>query len=171
MRERKKMKFAIIYYSLSGHTKEMGEVIAEGIKKQGGEVRLFSIMEEMDAEYINACDGIIFGTPTYLASTCWQIKKWLEEDSRPLKLAGKLAGVYATAHYAQGGAEIAIMSIIGQLLVKGLLVYSGGGAWGQPYIHLGPVALDKVDGHFEKSKEMFAIFGERMAQKAKDLFA
>ena len=165
------MKFDIIYYSKTCHTKEMGEIIAEGIRKQGCEARLFSITEDMDAEYINACDGVIFGTPTYLASTCWQIKKWLEEDSRHLKLAGKLAGVYATAHYAQGGGDIAIMTIIGHLLVKGMLVYSGGASYGQPFIHLGPVALDAVEGHYEKSKAMFEIFGERMAQKAKDLFA
>ena len=165
------MKFAIVYYSKTGHTKEMGEIIAEGIRKQGGEARLFSITEDMDAEYINASDGVIFGTPTYLASTCWQIKKWLEEDSHHLKLAGKLVGVYATAHYAQRGGDIAIMSIIGHLLVKGMLVYSGGASYGQPFIHLGPVALDAVEGHYEKSKEMFEIFGERMAQKAKELFA
>ena len=165
------MKFAIVYYSKTGHTKEMGEIIAEGIRKQGGEARLFSITEDMDAEYINACDGVIFGTPTYLASTCWQIKKWLEEDSRSLKLAGKLGGVYATAHYAQGGGDIAIMTIIGHLLVKGMLVYSGGASYGQPFIHLGPVALDAVEGHYEKSKAMFEVFGERMAQKAKELFA
>lgn len=102
------MKIAVIYYSQTGHTREMGEEITKGISAAGGEARLFSVEEEMDADYINSCDGVIFGTPTWMANTCWQMKKWFDVDSRPLKLAGKLGGVYATAHYAQGGADVAI---------------------------------------------------------------
>lgn len=164
------MKFAVIYYSQTGHTKEMGEVIAEGITSLGGEVRLFSIEEPMDAEYINNCDGIIFGTPTWVASTCWQMKKWFDTESHALKLGGKLGGVYATAHFAQGGADIAIMTLIGHMMVKGMLVYSGGASLGKPFIHLGPVALDAVEGHYESCRPQFRIFGERFAQKAAELF-
>ena len=53
------------------------------------------------------------------------------------------------------------------MMVKGMLVYSGGGACGQPYIHLGAVALKE---NFEASKPMFRIFGERVARKAKEIF-
>ena len=75
--------------------------------------------------------------------------------------------VFATADFAQGGADVAIQSVLGHMLVKGMLVYSGGGAWGLPYIHLGAVALKE---NFEASKPMFRTFGERVAQKAKELF-
>ena len=44
---------------------------------------------------------------------------------------------------------------------------AGSGAWGLPYIHLGAVALKE---NFEASKPMFRTFGERVAQKAKELF-
>ena len=138
------MKFAIIYYSKTGHTREMAEVIARGLAAAGGETRFFSVEEAMDADYIDQCAGVIFGTPTYLANTCWQMKQWFDEGSRGIKLAGKLGGVFATAHYAQGGADVAIMTLLPHMLVKGMLVYSGGAAHGKPYIHLGPVALDAV---------------------------
>ena len=36
------MKFAIIYYSKTGHTREMAEVIARGLAAAGGETRFFS---------------------------------------------------------------------------------------------------------------------------------
>ena len=101
------MKISIIYYSKTGHTKEMGEEIAAGIRSEGGEARLFSIEEHLDTEYIASSDGVIFGTPTYLASTCWQMKKWFDVDSAGISLAGKLGGVYSTAHFAQGGGDIA----------------------------------------------------------------
>lgn len=164
------MKIAIIYYSQTGHTREMGSVIAEGIERAGGEARLFSIEEPIDQEYVDACDGVIIGTPTWVANTCWQIKKWFDVDSRSLNLAGKLGGVYATAHYAQGGADVALLTMIGHMLVKGMVLYSGGASLGKPFIHLGPVALDSVGTHFEDCREDFRIYGERFAKKAGELF-
>lgn len=130
------MKFAIVYYSKTGHTREMAEVIVRGLAAAGGETRFFSVEEAMDADYIDQCAGVIFGTPTYLANTCWQMKQWFDEGSRGIKLAGKLGGVFATAHYAQGGADVAIMTLLPHMLVKGMLVYSGGAAHGKPYIHI-----------------------------------
>lgn len=56
------------------------------------------------------------------------------------------------------------------MLVKGMLVYSGGAAHGKPYIHLGPVALDAVGNHYEECKADFEIFGRRFAEKARELF-
>ena len=59
--------------------------------------------------------------------------------------------MFATADYPQGGADTAILTIINHLMVKGMLVYSGGSALGQPFIHLGAVALKE---NFEQSKSM-----------------
>lgn len=163
------MKLAIIYFSKTGQTKEMAEVIAKGMERTGGEVRLFSVDEPMDKAFLSECTGIVFGSPTYMATSHWRITQWLLEESGDLSLAGKLGGGFATAHYAQGGSDSAILSMLGILLVKGMLVYSGGSAFGQPFIHHGPVALDAVGNHFEESKAMFEIFGQRFAEKALEL--
>ena len=48
-----------------------------------------------------------------------------------------------------------------------MLVYSGGFAYGGPIINIGPVAIDP---NIEESAGVFKIYGQRMAQKAKDLF-
>ena len=165
------MRIAIVCYSLTGHTLEMAGEIARGIEEEGAEARIFNIRtDEVDAEYINSASGLIIGTPTYMASSVWQVKKWIEEDSRPLALSGKLGGAFATAHYAQGGQDTAIMDILGQLLVKGMLVYSGGGSFGLPIIHHGPVALDKEGDHYDESRKMFRVYGRRFAAKAAELF-
>ena len=162
---------AIVCYSLTGHTSEMAGEIVRGIEEEGAEARIFNIRtDEVDAEYIRSASGLIIGTPTYMASSVWQVKKWIEEDSRPLSLSGKLGGAFATAHYAQGGQDTAIMDILGQLLVKGMLVYSGGGSFGLPIIHHGPVALDKEGDHYDESREMFRVYGRRFAAKALELF-
>ncbi|MBE6072906.1 MAG: flavodoxin family protein [Clostridium butyricum] len=160
------MKLAIIYFSKTGKTKEMAEVIAKGMKSEKDmEVGVFDI-ENIDYDFIKESRAVVFGTPTYYANTCWQIKKWFDE-SWGCNLEGKIGAVFATADYAQGGASTAMLTIINHLMVKGMLVYSGGSALGQPYLHLGAVALKE---NFEESKEIFEIFGERIAKKAKELF-
>ena len=165
------MRISIVCYSLTGHTLEMAGEIAAGLGEEGIESRIFNIKDEkVDRDYLASSSGVILGTPTYLASEVWQITKWIEEDSKSISLAGKLGGAFATAHYAQGGADTAILSIIGQLLVKGMLVYSGGGSSGLPIIHHGPVALDKEGSHYEDCREMFRIYGKRFGMKAKELF-
>lgn len=160
------MKLAIIYFSKTGKTKEMAEIVAEGMKHEDNiEAGVFDI-ENIDYDFIKESKAVVFGTPTYYANTCWQIKKWFDE-SWGCNLEGKIGAVFATADYAQGGASTAMLTIINHLMVKGMLVYSGGSALGQPYLHLGAVALKE---NFEESKESFEIFGERIAKKAKELF-
>ena len=107
----------------------------------------------------------------FVRAGVWQIHKWLGEDSAGIYLSGKLGGAFATAHFAQGGADTAIMDILGMMLVKGMLVYSGGGSYGLPFIHHGPVALDKVGNHYDESRSAFRIFGSRFAGKARELFS
>ena len=166
------MRISIICYSLTGHTEDMASEIKKGIEEEGVEARIFNIKDSVvDPDYVASSSGIIIGTPTYLASSVWQIHKWLEEDSEGINLSGKLGGAFATAHFAQGGADTAIMDLLGLMLVKGMVVYSGGGSFGLPIIHHGPVALDKVGDHFDESREMFRIYGSRFASKAKDLFS
>lgn len=160
------MKITILYFSKTGHTKEMANVIANGMRKIPNiEVGVFDI-NNIDDDFLLESKAVVFGTPTYFASTCWEIKKWLDESNK-YNLEGKIGAVFSTAHYAQGGADTAILTIITHLLVKGMLVYSGGSALGQPFIHLGAVAIDE---NFEKSKSMFEVFGERIANKTISLF-
>ena len=144
----------------------MAEVIALGMKKiKDIEVGVFDI-NNIDDNFLKESKGVVFGTPTYYANTCWQMKKWFDE-SRNYNLEGKIGAVFATADYIQGGAATAMLTIINHLMVKGMLVYSGGSALGQPFMHLGPVATKE---NYEDSKEMFEIFGERIANKVKELF-
>ncbi len=160
------MKISILYYSQTGNTRKMAEAVAEGAGAVSGtEVRLFPL-DAIDKEFLDASKAVFFGTPTYLASTCWQWKKWFDEPA-PCSLGGKLGAVFATANVVQGGADIAIQTLLTHMMVKGMLVYSGGGACGLPYIHLGAVALKE---NLEESKPLFRIFGERVARKALEIF-
>ncbi|MCC8108256.1 MAG: flavodoxin family protein [Planctomycetes bacterium] len=160
------MKMSIVFYSRSGNTRRMAEVIAEGMRGAGDvEVRIFAL-DGIDKDFINDSACVVFGTPTYLATMAGAVKTFLEEGNG-IVLAGKLGGAFATQDYVHGGADIGIQAILSHLLVKGMLVYSGGGALGKPVIHLGPVALKDT---MAEADETFRLYGERMAKKALELF-
>lgn len=164
------MRISIIYYSQTSNTEKAAAFIAEGIREEADiEVKLMNIADPLnvDAKFVNESAAVIFGTPTYVASMCWQLKKWFDEDWN-CKLSGKVGAVFATANSMSGGADVAILHVISHLLVKGMLAYSSGAGCGRPYIHLGPIALrDELDA----KKEMFMLFGKRVAQKAAELFS
>ena len=160
------MKLSIVYYSKSGRTADMAGTIAKGMRTVPGvELGVFGL-EELDEGFLRESRAVVVGTPTYHANPCWQIKKWLDESAK-YRLEGKLGAAFATADYAQGGADLAVSTVLTHLMVDGMLVYSSGSALGQPFIHLGAVALKE---NFEASRPMFETFGLRIAQKAAQLF-
>jgi len=167
------MKISVVYFSSTGRTAAMAEEIKKGIAAcdETIEVGLFPITEltaynEENIAFVNDSAAVIVGTPDYYASEANQVKTWL--DTCPCKLADKLCGAYATANFLQGGADIAIQSLLTQLLTKGTVIYSSGTAKGLPFIHLGPIWLK---GQEEAAAELFQTYGTRFAAKAKELFA
>ena len=96
------MKISIVYVSKSGNTEKTGEMIRDGILSVDPaiEVKLMNIIDEanLDRAFIGESSAVIFGTPTYVAGGCWQIKK-LMDTVFDIPFAGKLAGCYATANF------------------------------------------------------------------------
>lgn len=160
------MKISIIYHSESGNTKSVAELIAKGISGvEDIETKTMSITA-VDEEFLNQSAAIIFGSPTYAGSFSYQMKKWL--DTAVLKrFEGKLGAVFATENYLGGGADFALLGMIGHLLVGGMLIYSGGAGLGHPYTHFGAVCIRNGD-EFQQQRAL--IFGERIAKKTKQLF-
>lgn len=159
------MKASILYYSKSGNTKNMAEKIMDGMISEGIETKTFSITD-VDEDWIKESSCIIVGTPTYLADVAAELYAFLESMGK-YKPAGKIGGAFATEGYIHGGGNIAIQTILNHMMVYGMLPYSGGGTFGKPVIHLGPVALDK---HPDEYNELFITYGKRMAIKTKELF-
>lgn len=160
------MKISILYSSRTGKTEKVAKLIEEGIKRiQGIEVKAMNL-NEIDKEFIDASKGIIFGTPTYYANMSWEMKKWIDESSS-FNLEGKLGAAFSTANSIAGGSDIALLAILNHLMVKGMLVYSGGVAFGKPKTHLGYVHINEI---IENEDENARIFGERIAKKVSQIF-
>lgn len=164
------MKMAVIYHSVTGNTKNMGERIVTGMNSiEGVEAKGFGI-EDVDVEFVKEAKCVVFGSPIYAAHITGQMMNYLLAEGGKLKLAGKLAGAYATAQYVHGGAELGIREMLDHCMVMGALVYSGGSAYGRPVIHLGPVGIDNTLD-INQFAENFEAYGKRMATKAMELFA
>ena len=166
------MKFSVIYDSRTGNTKQAAEWIAEGMNRlEGAEARCFSV-HDVDAEFVKASKGIVIGSPSYYALMSGDMRTWLLEGAPKLEFGGKLGGAFATAQFTHGGGDLVIQQILTNLITIGMLVYSGGGACGDPCIHLGPVGVNHniEKAHLEDFKDNFEIFGERFARKAMEIF-
>ena len=161
------MKAMVLYYSKTGHTQKMAEIIAQGMERVHGVQAKACSIDALDEAWAVESKCIVLGSPIYFASVCAAVKAWLEGPCGKCQLAGTLGGAFATMDYLHGGGDLGIRLILDHMMVYGMMTYSGGGSCGAPVIHLGPVALSKdLDG----SKETFLTYGERMAAKAVELF-
>ena len=157
--------FAIIYDSKTGTTKQAAEWIAKGMQTVADtEARYFSI-PDVELEVVRNANGVLIGAPTYFASLPGTMKAWLEIHAKELGLAGKLGGAFATEQYIHGGGEATIQELLTFELCCGMAVYSGGGSFGTPFIHFGPVGLS---GNITDFRELFQTYGKRFATFCKN---
>jgi NAD(P)H dehydrogenase (quinone) len=167
------MKLAVIADSKTGNTRQAADWIVQGMNRvENAEAKAFTI-PEIDQDFVKEASGVVIGSPSYAAQMTPDLHAWLQGSTRELGLAGKLGGAFATEQFTHGGGETVIQSILTIEMVKGMLCYSGGGAWGMPVIHLGPVGVnnnkEKHNG-MEHYKDNFILFGERFAKKAAEIF-
>jgi len=75
------IKVAVVFASGYGHTKAIAEAVIEGASQEGVEVRGFHL-PEVDWEYLDGADAIIFGSPTYMADVSADFAKFKDETSK-----------------------------------------------------------------------------------------
>ncbi|MFA5393371.1 MAG: flavodoxin domain-containing protein [Candidatus Ratteibacteria bacterium] len=154
-------KILVIYYSRSGNTKKMAEMVARGAKDKSAEVNLKEVAE-VKPEDLLGYDGIIIGSPTYYGTLAWEVKKLLDESVKfHGKLEGKVGSAFSSAANIGGGNETTILSILEAMLIHGMVVQ---GSYGGD--HYGPVAIGMPD---QRAKEQCLALGDRIARLAKKL--
>jgi len=146
----------ITYYSRTGHTETMAEIIARGAQKEGAKVDLKPISEIKIESLVNY-DAIIIGSPDYYGTMAAEVKK-LIDDSIILhgQLDGKIGGAFSSSANIGGGNETTILSIIQGLLVHGMII--PGVVKGD---HYGPVAINSPD---ERATRQSLNYGKLIAR-------
>lgn len=154
-------KAVVIYYSRSGNTKSMAELIAQGIKNAGLEVEVRQV-QDMAADELLKYDAIIIGSPTYYGTMAAEIKK-LFDDSVKFhgKLDGKIGAAFSSSANVGGGNETTVLDILNAMLIHGMIIQ------GDPQgDHYGAVSIGPADA---RVKKQCARMGERIAKLAKGI--
>ncbi|MGS2724613.1 NAD(P)H:quinone oxidoreductase [Porticoccus sp. GXU_MW_L64] len=133
----------ILYYSRSGNTRAMAELIAQGVEAAGMEGRLRTVpavsanceASEPDIPasgdlYANSddlihCSGLMLGSPTRFGNMAAPMKYFLDNSGEQWlngDLIGKPAGVFTSTGSLHGGQESTLLTMMVPLLHHGMVI-------------------------------------------------
>jgi len=145
-------KVLILYYSRSGNTAKMAEIVAGGVRDSGAEAVVRAV-KDAGVDELPGYDGIIIGSPTYYGTMAAEIKKFIDDSVKHHgKLVGKVGGAFASSGGLAGGNETTVLDIVKVLLIHGMIV--PGNVEGD---HYGAVAVGAPD---KRSEEQCRILGK-----------
>ena len=157
-------KVLVLYYSQTGNTKKMAELVADGVAQIPEiEVRLKSI-DEANRDDIFWCDGLALGSPTHLGTVASTMKKFWE-DLLPdwQKLDGKIGCAFSSQGGWGGGAELTCQALLTIMINFGFLVFGVPDYTGHQFTaHYG--AIQAGEPSEEKQKEACRRLGKRLAE-------
>ncbi|MEA4884861.1 MAG: NAD(P)H:quinone oxidoreductase [Clostridia bacterium] len=145
------MRAHIIFHSIGGHTYDLAEAIAEGVRRVPGcEASLYRVPETFDeetltrlgseserfdhipvaqwgdAEPILEADAIILGAPTHFGRMSSQLQDYLDHTAAPPwlngDLIGKVGAAFTSTASQNGGAEETIRGMQTTLMHFGMVV-------------------------------------------------
>ena len=77
------VKMAVVFHSGYGHTHRMAQSVADGAQAALVMIDAQGDVNEAGWATLQAADGIIMGSPTYMGSVSWQFKKFADATSKP----------------------------------------------------------------------------------------
>ena len=154
-------KGIVVYYSRSGNTKEMAEIIAKAMNDTDLKTECKSV-DKVKADDLPDYDAIVMGSPTYYGQMAGPIKDLIDNlVGRHGALDGKVGGAFSSAANIGGGNETTVMSIIEAMLIAGMTVQ------GDPQgDHYGPVSIGKPD---DRVRQQCQRRGQRVAELTKKI--
>lgn len=155
-------KGIVVYYSRSGNTWEMAEVIAGAMSDSGLSTECKPV-EDVQPDNLSGYDAIVIGSPCYYGQMAGPIKQLIDDlVSRHGQLNGKVGGAFASSANIGGGSETTIVGILQAMLIAGMVVQ------GDPQgAHYGPISIGKPD---ERVKQQCERRGQRIAALTARLF-
>jgi NAD(P)H dehydrogenase (quinone) len=156
-------KGIVIYYTRSGNTKEMAELIASSMNESDLPTECKSV-DKVKAEDLLKYDAIVIGSPTYYGQMAAPLKELIDETvSHHGALDGKVGAAFSSAANIGGGNETTVMGILEAMIIEGMVVQ--GDPMGD---HYGPISIGKPD---ERVKEQCLRRGKRIAKLTKMLIS
>jgi NAD(P)H dehydrogenase (quinone) len=156
-------KVLVTYYSRTGNTKKMAEMVAEAAGGvPGTAVTLRPIGDVKPADLLKF-DAIVMGSPVYYGTMAAEIKSLIDKSVKYHgQLDGKVGGAFASSGGPGGGNETTILDLLKAMIIHGMIVK------GEPAgDHYGPIAVGAPD---KRSAGECRKLGRSVATLAKRLF-
>lgn len=152
----------VIYYSRSGNTKQMAEIIAKSMTEGQVPTKCKSV-DDVKVDDLLKVEAIVVGSPTYYGRMAAKIAQLFDESvNKHGKLDGKVGGAFSSSANIGGGNETTVTGIINMLLIHGMVIQ------GDPQgDHYGPVSIGKPDQRVVSQCERR---GQRIAELTRKLF-
>jgi NAD(P)H dehydrogenase (quinone) len=156
-------KGIVVYYSRTGNTKEMAELIAAAMNESGLKTECKSV-EAVKPDDLPDYDAVVLGSPCYYGQMAAPVKQLIDDlVGRHGQLNGTVGAAFASSANTGGGSETTVMGIIEAMLIAGMVVQ------GDPQgAHYGPLSIGRPD---EKTKQQCQRRGQRVAELAQRLAA
>jgi len=154
-------KGLVIYYSKSGNTKKMAEIISKSMNDSGLPTECKSV-EKAGVDDLLAADAIVIGSPTYYGQMARALMQLFTDSvGKHGRLAGKVGGAFSSSANIGGGNETTIMGILEAMLIHGMIIQ------GDPQgDHYGAVSIGSPD---ERATAQCKRAGQRIAELTKKL--
>jgi NAD(P)H dehydrogenase (quinone) len=155
-------KGLVVYYSKTGNTKLMAEIVAKSMNDNGLPTECKSVEKVKVADLLSV-DSIVAGSPTYygqMAPVLMQL--FTDSVSRHGGLVGKVGGAFSSSANIGGGNETTILGILEAMLIHGMVIQ------GDPQgDHYGPVSIGSPD---ERVTAQCQRLGRKIAELTAKLF-
>lgn len=153
------------YFSKTGHTARMAELVAEGAGQvPGHEIKIVKA-ENLEARHLLEADGIALGSPTWLGLAAWPLKKAWDDLTGSVwqKLDGKIGCAFSSSGGWGGGSELTCQSMLTMMLNLGMLVFGLPDYTAPEYtLHYGAVTAGKPEKG--PAEDSCILLGKRLAQ-------
>jgi len=152
----------VVYYSRSGNTKEMAELVSKAMQEGGVDTDCRTV-DQVNVDELLGYDAIVFGSPTYYGQMAAPLKQLIDDMVKMHgQFDGKVGGAFSSSANIGGGNETTITGILKSMLVAGFII--AGDPKGD---HYGPVSIGKPD---DRAKQQCTRKGKRIAELTKKLF-
>ncbi len=98
-------KILVGYVSVTGNTKAVAELLAEGVRVAGQEAKIANVAEIRDADELKEYDGFILGSPTYHRDMIQGMKTFLFL-AKKADISQKAAGAFGTYTHSGDAAKV-----------------------------------------------------------------
>lgn len=98
-------KALVAFFSRTGRTRRMADLIAEGIRQSGQEAEVLPISEIGNENDLAGYDGFVFGCPTYFQNLPDEMKTFLFLVEKA-RLSGKVGGAFGSFTHVGSAARI-----------------------------------------------------------------